>query len=705
MAATLACGGAVADADDANLANVRQDAVQEAHPEQDAGAPEPDANSLIPGADCDDLLVRLQDELVAEVRMRAAEARRSAAESLGVPFEDEGSLAPSYQGGPQPPVAGAQPNGSPPAPADIAAVEGERLYLVHGDTLSGTLYVLKTSPADATEVVSTLPFEGGVAGLLVRDGIVTVFSRVYGPLPGYYPALPYYYYNPTYTKITWVDTRGASPQVLRESYVEGDYVSARRDGQLVRGILRGDRKARIDSPSLTYADIFGRPYSFAELEQQVDVWVSRSVEAIAASNIRDYLVSELDLVDGALVEQSLDCQSYWLPQPGATNPGYTRLFAADLEDVTAPIGTTTVMGYTQFSFANESSVLLAQHDYRYLFGKLPAPQTNLHRFTLDGLDTRYTASATLGGWVPSDTAFDERDGVVRVLTTDSRVMPWPEDAGGGLYLEHLSRVLTLEQRCASLVELGRTPDFSSQVDNAPTRLVGDHAYVTTSSGAQPLFVVDLAVPTQPTVVGELSDSPNAELLYPLWDGYLLALGYRVPVSNPRAQPQWSLALLDVRDPAAPRLAGDYLLPDATYLDSRIDYTSLRFDPEHGILTFSIESSNGGASTLQALNVSRDTGFSHLASLVPQLPEMTLIDCLELLYYPTDPEFVASVQADPAYEASLLADCAYYDRAPEIRRAVVQENALQLITTRSVSSHPLDALTGPPLSVVLLPRVY
>jgi beta propeller domain-containing protein len=690
-----ACGGAAADPGAPGLAHVHQDTTL---------APSP--GSLIAGAGCDDLLARLQAELLGEIDVRAAEARRSVAETLGVSLGDAGVPPPrDYPSWPADPVRGALANGSPPAPADLAVTESDRLYFLHGLNLSGTLYVVTASPAEATEIVSTLPIEGTPAGLLVNEGVVTVFSRVYGPLPGYEPPLSYYYYYPTYTKITWVDTRGATPQVSRESYVEGDYVSAERDGHLVRGILRGDRKARIDSPNLTYGDIFGRPYAFAELERQIDDWASRAAAAIQGSGIRDYLITELDLVGGQLVEQPLDCGRYWLPQPGSTNPGYTRLFAVDMADITAPITHSTVMGYTQFSYANERSVLLAQHDYRYFTAGLASPQTNLHRFELDGMAIRYGASTALDGWIPNDTSLDEEAGIVRVLTFDEHLAPLPGDEAGGLYLEERSRVITLESRCASLVELGRTPDFSSRAESFPTRFVGNHAYVTTHAEAQALSVVELSDPAAPRVSGTLTFAPNADFVYPLWDGYLLALGQQSSASGPRPDSRWSLWLFDVRDPAAPRLVADHLLSGPSEYESRIDYTSLRFDPDQELIAFSRASSQAGtAAVLDVLRVSRDSGFAELASFAPQLPELTLVECLDFIGYPTEPEFVEAVQQDEAYEAELRAQC-NAEAEPQLRRALFDDGRLDVITTRSVSAHPIDDLTGPPRGLVVLPRVF
>ncbi len=79
----------------------------------------------------------------------------------------------------------------------------------------------------------------------MHEGKLAVFSRVYGPLPGVpVPAASSPHAGVRYTKLTVLNVAAAAPEVLRESYLAGDYAFSRRQGSVVRGVLQYARSAR-----------------------------------------------------------------------------------------------------------------------------------------------------------------------------------------------------------------------------------------------------------------------------------------------------------------------------------------------------------------------------------------------------------------------------------------------------------------------------
>lgn len=682
---------------------------------------------LSSGANCDRLLEHFQAELLQRVEERAESARQ------GVNYYGGGNplLAGVGDSAPAPssPQAGvsvseASSGGSPSAgfsdttvqvpgvdEADFVKSDGDRIYLLQGPTL----YVLGAASANATEILGTLAIEGDASDLFVHDGKVVVFSRFSGALPGTdQSAYPYYYYYyPTYTKLTVADVASGVPQVLRESYVEGNYVSSRRHDGAVRAIVQQTSKAQLDYPSVSYVDFLGHAYSQEEIDLQVDLWASLATDTIEDSVIEDYLPSELERVDGALVKQAPRCADYWLPGPGLTQAGATSVVTLDLDQVDEPLRHTTVLGYADRVYANDEAVLLTQTDYRYYTGELSQLQTNIHRFDLAGLATSYAASGSFAGAVQSQFSLDELAGVIRVSTTENNwrgvAMPLSDIAGAGggstgpvVASGPVSRILTLGKQGRRLVELGRTPDFGSGEQIYATRFLGDRGYVVTFRQIDPLFVVDLADPAKPTIAGELKVPGYSNFLFPLPDHHLLALGQDAD-SNGFVQ-GLALQIFDVRDPNAPSLAHKYTFPQPGGSDASYDHRAITFHPDQNLIALPFQDYQTGQSTLEVFRFSTSDGFTRLGGVQPPSRELSSPECLRLMGYPSDPDFLEQIASNPDSYSYIFEQCRYYSQ-PALRRGLFRGNDVYAVSTLNVADYSLDHLEGPPLSQVDLPPAY
>jgi hypothetical protein len=661
------------------------------------------------------LLEQLQGELREQVRLRAEQARVSPdyyygggyfIDDVAPAFESNaavGSDALSLSAGAS--VAGfSETTVQVPGvdEGDFVKAEGDRIYLLHGSSL----FVLDAQASNATQVLGTSAIEGQPAHLFVREGNVVVFSSVYGPLPGTSDVYsPYYYYYPSYTKLTVLDAASGTPTVLRESYVEGNYVSSRRHDGIVRAVLSQGSKAQLDYPNVSYGNIFGRARSQAEIDLQVDLWVLLAEDSIDDSIIEDYLPSSFERVAGQLIEQPIRCADYWLPgSKGLTQAGSTDLVTLDFDAPQASLGHTTVLGYSERIYANDDAIILSQTDYSYDPLVAPNTQTFLHRFDLDGAAASYTASGTLSGYIQSQFSLDEAGGVIRVSTTEDTYGPAQADAGVGAfeYLGPVSRVVTLGVQGRELSELGRTRDFGADESIYATRFFGDRAYVVTFRQIDPLFVVDLADPHSPRVVGQLHTPGYSNFLFPLPNDYLFGIGQE---ANEAGVVQGlALQIFDVRDPSAPSLAHKYVYPTQTWSDANIDFQALTFHPNRDIVSFPLQDYTTGRSTLEVFGVSTSDGLTPLGSVLPEAPPLTEEECIRLAGYPTTPEFLAQLAEDPITRAYILEQCTYYAQ-PSVRRGLFRADDVYAITSRSVAAYPLDALEGAPLSQVTLPAAY
>jgi beta propeller domain-containing protein len=724
---------------------------------------------------CGALLTSIQDNLVAQLEQRGRDLRDGALNggtgtSGGVAVDqpelgglpgptrgDDGAAAPAGTGSPPPSAtptpgnpstptdnnsAGEAPSGSGGAggtasgggdfsgttvqvkdvdEADILKAEGDRLFLLHG----GTLFVLQAWPATSTEILGSKLLEGQPTEMFIRDGKAVVFSTVYGP-SGIQPAngvVPYDYYYPSwgFTKITVLDVSGDAPSVLRESYVEGGYVSSRRHDGLVRAVIQdGFKVPSIGYPNIETYDPFGNRYAQADIDEQVNAWLDRVERSIRAADLSDFLPREFTRTNGVLVAEPTRCESYYAPDPGLTQSGVTQVVALDLEAPTAPLSGATILGNAERIYANEDVLLVTQSDYRWQLGTTASEQTVIHRFDIDGPRTSYTASGFIAGTINDQFSLDELDGVIRVSTTENRFgrgdiavapTPTPGPGSGGAatiapaFNGPVNRVVTLGSEGDDLVQLGATEDFGLTERIYSTRFIGDKGYVVTFRQTDPFFVVDLADPKDPHIVGELKIPGFSNFLFPLGPDHLFAIGQE---ANAQGFVQGlALQIFDVSDPTNPVLASPkYVFPEQGASLANVDHRAITFHPDQDLVSFPYQSYETGESRLEIFNVSATEGISRLGDMGANVTPPSLNECLQRMGYSTDPATLAQIDANPEWRASLLRDCQSYYYGPQFRRGVFRDDVVYGITTAGVYAYPLDALSGMPIGQVSLPsEVY
>lgn len=585
--------------------------------------------------------------------------------------------------------------------ADIVKADGDFLYLLHGNAL----LQLRAWPAEETELLATTIIEGDPVEMFVHEGKALVYSNVYRDLAQLdpYASTDYYYspYSNSYTKLTLVDVSGDEPSVLRESYLEGYYASARRHDDVARTIIQNWSKTpALDGVYIEYFTPFGEPYRQQDIDAQVDAWLERSLWAVGETEIGDWLPRQFTVIDGVPVEEEPNCGDYYQP-PDAdiSQSGITSIVSLDLEqdDGQSALQSVTVLARAERVYANDDVVLLSQTDYGS-FENNYSETTTLHRFDLQGASTEYSASGALPGYVHNQFSLDEREGWIRVSTTQN---VWNGDTGAQLGPKN--RIFTLATNDGWLDVAGQTEVFGQGEQIYATRFMGDLGYVVTFRQVDPLFVVDLAVPRRPTVVGELHIPGFSNFLYPLDDGHLLAIGRD---ATPEGFAQGiALQIFDVTDPSAPTLAHKYVYEGDGYSSAEADHRAISFHPELDRISFPLQNWQTGASSLEVFDVSTVTGFTRLGGILPPSnQDITAEECALMLGY-TEADLVwlrAEFEAFPEYEESFASQCRFQE---QMRRGVFRDDHVYGISTLGVYAHTASALDAPPVGAAELPPAY
>ncbi len=304
-------------------------------------------------------------------------------------------------------------------------------------------------------------------------------------------------------------------------------------------------------------------------------------------------------VDGAAA-QPLATETDCYLQPANASPGLqlTTITALDLATPGLARSSRCFVGGVEAMYMSAQNVYFASSRGYWVGGDawvaaFPRDaRTDIHKFALQGTQISYRGSGEVQGHLGWDAEkrpyrMSEHNGDLRVLTFTGQT-GWAALPGALTLPRPLASPATLTvlresaaQR--SLVAVATLPNSKrpAALGHAGEQVyavhfAGPQAYVVTFRRTDPLYVLDLSDPADPKAAGELAMPGYSEYLYPLPGARLLGVG-RDATEDGRAL-GLKLALIDVADPAQPRLLGSQVL-GAPGTMSALDFS------RHGINLF------------------------------------------------------------------------------------------------------------------------
>jgi uncharacterized secreted protein with C-terminal beta-propeller domain len=329
------------------------------------------------------------------------------------------------------------------------------------------------------------------------------------------------------TTLTEVDaTDPAALRVVRTMTVDGGYLSARLTGTTARVVLSSSPRVGLAVQTMAGAE---RAVRRARLAR----WVPRRVLRERGTTTRRPLLrcgavrrpaqfSGLDLITVLTIDMARG-----LPEVDA--------------DALMTDGDTV--------YASPTSLYVASQRWTDTIAAPGEPSSNvrtaIHRFdaSVPGR-TAYRASGEVHGYLLSQWALSEHEGVLRAASTTAP--PWL----GEEEEESQSLVTVLEDRAGRLAEIGRLGGLGRGEQIYAVRFIGDTGFVVTFRQIDPLFTIDLSTPSAPKVLGELKIPGFSAYLHPVAEDLLLGVGQdATPEGRLRGT---QLSLFDISDLSAPR---------------------------------------------------------------------------------------------------------------------------------------------------------
>tara|TARA_Y100000310_G_scaffold296626_1_gene329016 strand:+ start:5163 stop:7388 length:2226 start_codon:yes stop_codon:yes gene_type:complete len=211
-------------------------------------------------------------------------------------------------------------------------------------------------------------------------------------------------------------------------------------------------------------------------------------------------------------------------------------------------------------------------------------KTVIHKIKIDDGYIDYDTKGEVHGYLLNQFSMDEHQGYFRVATTTYVYNRRDSTMYNNVYILDENLQLT-----------GKIEDIAPEERIYSTRFIGDRLYMVTFKRVDPLFVIDLSEPENPTILGELKIPGYSDYLHPYDENHIIGIGKETEGN------QWGgistkgvkLSLFDVSDVANPRQVDKYEIGQSgTDSEALNEHKAFLFDKEKNILVIPIREIKG-----------------------------------------------------------------------------------------------------------------
>ena len=254
-----------------------------------------------------------------------------------------------------------------------------------------------------------------------------------------------------------------------------------------------------------------------------------------------------------------------------------------------PANIETYLGAGTKVYASQNNLYVAKVKYEYKDEKLYGYYDNynintyIYKFKLENSKVEYVSTGSVPGEVLNQFSMDEKDGKFRIATTNSTSLK-EETRTNNLYIlnENLKMIGSLEN-------LAKGEKIYS------VRFLDNKAYMVTFVQTDPLFVIDLAEPTNPILLGELKIPGYSTYLHLYDENHIIGFGENTETKEDGrvVTTGMKMALFDVTNPTSPKEMYSIDIGDkGTYSELLHNHKALLFSKEKNIIAFPISISEG-----------------------------------------------------------------------------------------------------------------
>lgn len=479
---------------------------------------------------------------------------------------------------------------------DIIKTDGNYVYALVRNELS----IIKANPAGEASVIAKISFQSRPQEIFIYGTSLAVFgsdTQIYSQ-----PIYQTFRRQNPYTFFKVFDlTNPAEPKLVRDLDLEGSYVSARLIGDYVyfisssyayyvdkepltpRLLSGGEALPNVCtsastacfSPDVYYFDIPYGSYNYTTISAvnlkdaneavNGQVYLLDNSQNVYVSNNNIYItytkyLKEYDLeqtVKKELVQPKLSAEDQAKITEIEAVPGYI-LNANEKKTKVAII----IDRYLSSLTADEQTAAKTEID-QALKQKLidlakEMEKTVIHKIAISGNKIEYRAKGEVSGQVLNQFSMDEKGDYFRIATTRNQLWTRLTEVNQDSY----SNVYVLD---ADLKTVGSLENLATSERIYAARFLGDRAYLVTFKQTDPLYVISLADPAKPAVLGAIKVPGFSNYLQPVDESGAKMIGLgRETESDESGNVKikgLKLSLFDFSDLSHPKEADSYRIGD------------------------------------------------------------------------------------------------------------------------------------------------
>lgn len=258
----------------------------------------------------------------------------------------------------------------------------------------------------------------------------------------------------------------------------------------------------------------------------------------------------------------------------------------------------TYLGASENIYMSTDSLYVSQSDYEYDENS-SKHNTIIYKFDIKNGSFEYNSKCKIEGNLLNQFSMDEYNGYFRVAITKNEYnnKTWETRRSNEIHV--------LDE---NMKAVGKIENMAEGETIYSVRFMGDKGYVVTYRQVDPLFVLDLSVPTNPKILGELKIEGYSSYLHPYDENHIIGFGIDTKQIDEDSVEQYGvkMAIFDVTDPTNPiemfkENVGDY----GTYSDLLNNHKALLFSKEKNLLAFpiTIYKENGSSNKYNSTEIS------------------------------------------------------------------------------------------------------
>ena len=291
---------------------------------------------------------------------------------------------------------------------------------------------------------------------------------------------------------------------------------------------------------------------------------------------------------------------YYADMNQSNSYSFTSFYGIDLsDDQQQPTNMTVLMSGASTMYVSQSNIYVAYPNW--VNG---SDITSIYRVKIDGLQLAVEAQGGVLGYTINQYAMDEYNGNLRIATNMQQYSTQFTSQSS-----QINNVYVLNQ---NLSVIGKIEGLAQGENLHSVRFIGDKCYLVTFIRTDPLFVIDLSQPTNPTVLGELKIPGYSDYLHPYDETHLIGVG-KDAVDAQGQNFAWyqglKLSLFDISNVKNPVQLANFTIGDrGTNSEALTDPKAFLFDKSKNLLVIPIDLAIVDNSTLQQYGQSKDSAY-------------------------------------------------------------------------------------------------